>query len=154
MHRGDEFGVIGGDADIVGGPGPVRRAQQVEIRERQIERCQRRAERQPEEADQPGRQKQIARRAFAPGYSSRQIGWLRAPKGGAIGGITGGIDRRVQHCAHPRASTALLSATNCLAPSAGVRRPKPTCSLTRRSSSSISPAPRGGGGGKGPTLSP
>ena len=29
---------------------------------------------------------------------------------------------------------ALLSAINCLAPSAGDSRPKPTCSLTRRSS--------------------
>src|SRR6266700_4144805 len=43
----------------------------------------------------------------------------------------------------------LASLTNCLAPSATVSLPKPTCSLTRRRTVWISPAPPGGGAGGG-----
>src|SRR5580704_9092371 len=144
MHCGDEFRVRRGNADVVGGPDPVGTAQQVEIRERQIERHQGRPQRQPEETDQPWCQKQITRSAALPKRLSRQSSRLCWPCG---------ADQRVRHYIYPRARMALLSAINCLAPSAGDSRPKPTCSLTRRSSVATSPAPFGGGGGKGPTLS-
>ena len=45
------------------------------------------------------------------------------------------------------------SSANCLPPSGAVTLAKPTCSFTRVSSSAISPAPFGGGGGSAPTLS-
>ena len=146
VHRRDELGIAGGDAHVVGGADPARVAQQVEIRERQIERDQRRSQRQPEEADQPGRQKQIARRRC-----SRQDGFRRLCGRPGLPGRRS-VDQRIRHRVYPRASMADASATNCLAPSAGVRRPKPTCSLTRRSTVWISPAPRGGGGGNGADL--
>ena len=41
-------------------PRPARRRQQVVVGEGEVERGERRAERQPEEADQPGRQEQVA----------------------------------------------------------------------------------------------